>query len=242
VQSVILYKFSLIFPVIPIWPSGSVPCLVLNLWKTSIYHTSQPVLPSSGAAGTFHYQPGSKNICTSRSVAIAKAKFAPILIFGLFFLATGIWHGAAWNFIAWGLFHGFFIFVERLGFKAKVLDKIKPLGHILTLLIVIVGWVLFRADGLKNALSYLKVMFLGQSPTVPLQLYTVPWHRTIITLIIAILLSGIIQIIFGKLKRTKRIQIKYVSYLQPIVLTVLFLLCIMSIISNTYSSFIYFRF
>ena len=171
-----------------------------------------------------------------------KGKTRTYINLWIVFLATGIWHGAAWNFIAWGLFHGFFIFIERLGLKAKVLDKIKPLGWLITMLVVIVGWVLFRADGLKNALAYLKVMFFGQNPEIPVQLYSIPWHRTILTFIIAILLSGIMQMLFNRLKKKEVIQDKYEHFLQPVCLAVLFAVCIMSIVSNTYSSFIYFRF
>ena len=171
-----------------------------------------------------------------------KGKLRTYINLWIVFIATGIWHGAAWNFVVWGLFHGFFIFIERLGLKTKILDRFKPLGHIFTLLIITIGWVLFRADGLKNALGYLKVMFFGQNPDIPLQLYTIPWHRTILTIVIAILLSGIIQYIFSKFKYKKTIQTKYEHFLQPICLALLFALCIMSIVSNTYSSFIYFRF
>ena len=165
------------------------------------------------------------------------------------FILTGIWHGAAWNFVVWGLFHGFFIFVERLGFK-KVLDKLKILNHFYTLLVVLVSWVIFRADGLGQGLKYLKVMFFGAPEgTIPIQTYSVVNHRFIITIIFAILLSGILQVILTRTSESKKYGKKYqkfslvcTRYVEPFVLIGLFALCIMATVSNTYSSFIYFRF
>lgn len=81
--------------------------------------------------------------------------------FNLFmiFLLTGIWHGAAWQFIVWGLFHGAFMLIERIGFS-KVLKKLpNVVCHIYTLVVVLVAWVFFRADNLTIALQYIKTMF-----------------------------------------------------------------------------------
>ena len=82
--------------------------------------------------------------------------------FNLFivFLATGIWHGAAWNFIIWGLWHGLFIIIERFIRNKTWYKKIPSLvKYFITMIIVVVGWVLFRADSLKEALEYLSIMF-----------------------------------------------------------------------------------
>jgi alginate O-acetyltransferase complex protein AlgI len=81
------------------------------------------------------------------------------------FLLTGLWHGAAWNFIAWGLFHGLFLLVERFGL-ARLLDAApRAIGHAYALLVVLVGWVLFRAESLPHAIGYLGAMLdpSGQS-------------------------------------------------------------------------------
>lgn len=178
-----------------------------------------------------------------------KGKVRTYINLWIVFLATGIWHGAAWNFVVWGIFHGLFIFIERLGLK-KLLDKLYVLNHVYTLLVVIVGWVIFRAPSLKYALSYLKVMFFGTSPDlVPRQLYTVFNHRAALMLIIGILLCGIVQAILKRISESKKFGKKYlkvssfcVKYVEPFMLLALFALCIMATVSNTYSSFIYFRF
>ncbi len=75
------------------------------------------------------------------------------------FACTGIWHGAAWNFLIWGLYHGFFLIIERIGF-GNVLKKLPAfVGRIYTLFVVLFGWILFRADNLTAALKYADAMF-----------------------------------------------------------------------------------
>ncbi|MBJ6949612.1 hypothetical protein JG666_20335, partial [Vibrio cholerae] len=72
---------------------------------------------------------------------------------------TGLWHGASWTFIAWGLYYGFIISIEKAGFE-KILNKLwKPLQHAYVLLIVMIGWVFFRADNFAYSFQYLKAMF-----------------------------------------------------------------------------------
>ena len=74
------------------------------------------------------------------------------------FTLCGLWHGASWSFLVWGLFHGTFLVIERMGFN-RVLEKLwAPLSHVYALLAVLVGWVLFRSDTLGYALGYLEVM------------------------------------------------------------------------------------
>ena len=75
------------------------------------------------------------------------------------FVLTGLWHGASYNFIAWGLFYAVFIIVERLGW-GRVLQRLpRAIRHIYTMGIVVIGWVFFRAEGLRAAIAYLKGMF-----------------------------------------------------------------------------------
>ena len=75
------------------------------------------------------------------------------------FFISGFWHGAAWTFIVWGLYHGFFLILDRLGMK-KVLDKIGKLPAIIaTFFVAMVGWIFFRADNLTYAFAYLRRMF-----------------------------------------------------------------------------------
>ena len=79
------------------------------------------------------------------------------------FLLCGLWHGAAWNFVVWGVYHGVGLVVERAGFGKLVTKLPKPLANAYLLLFVIVGWVFFRAPDLGYAAAYLGNMF-GGSP------------------------------------------------------------------------------
>lgn len=74
------------------------------------------------------------------------------------FLLTGVWHGAAWTFVVWGLFHGGFLLVERFGLGRVLAASPRVVGHAYALLVVMVGWVLFRAEDLPHALGYLQAM------------------------------------------------------------------------------------
>lgn len=81
----------------------------------------------------------------------------------LVFLISGFWHGAAWNFVAWGAFHGFFLILDRL-FLLKFYKAIgKYPSIVITFIITLVGWVLFRADSLGYALGYIGRMFAFSS-------------------------------------------------------------------------------
>ena len=74
-------------------------------------------------------------------------------------LLTGLWHGAAWNFVAWGLYYGVILIFEKYFFH-RVLDKLpEVLRHIYSLVLVMVGWVLFFSPSFAGALEYLKLMF-----------------------------------------------------------------------------------
>jgi alginate O-acetyltransferase complex protein AlgI len=78
----------------------------------------------------------------------------------LVFLASGLWHGASWNFVLWGAYHGFFLVLER-GFLLKVYKKIgKTLSIFITFFIVVIGWVFFRVEKITDALLYLRKLFV----------------------------------------------------------------------------------
>ena len=91
-------------------------------------------------------------------------KLRLILNLLIVWLLTGIWHGASWNFILWGLYYFVFLVMEKLFFINKFNNsKLKSfisntLGRIYSLLVVIFGWVLFRATTLTSAISYIKTM------------------------------------------------------------------------------------
>lgn len=74
------------------------------------------------------------------------------------FVTCGLWHGASWNFVAWGLFHGLFISLERTAFGRLVDRAPRPLRHAYLLLVVMVGWVLFRCEDLSYGFAYVRAL------------------------------------------------------------------------------------
>ena len=83
------------------------------------------------------------------------------------FVLCGFWHGAAWTFLAWGLYHGALLAAERAGLGAFVASLWRPLRHLYLLVLVVIGWVFFRADTIGQALHFLAAM-AGLSPGDPL--------------------------------------------------------------------------
>ncbi len=77
-------------------------------------------------------------------------------LFIIFFL-TGLWHGAEWTFIIWGLYHGFFLIIERSGFD-RIVTKLK-VGHVYTIFVVMIGWVFFRSESISYSYSFIKMLF-----------------------------------------------------------------------------------
>lgn len=81
----------------------------------------------------------------------------------LVFILTGFWHGATWSFIFWGIFHGSFLIIERLGF-GKILNRIpKIFGWAYMMIVVLIGWVFFRIENFSDALSYVEKLFYDGS-------------------------------------------------------------------------------
>ena len=102
------------------------------------------------------------------------------------FFLCGLWHGASWTFIAWGLFHGAFLILERIGL-ARSLERHRVLRHIYVPLIFTIGWVLFRATSWHGATEYLARMAFvgGNSGLYTARLYLNP-------LLITVILAGIL--------------------------------------------------
>lgn len=158
------------------------------------------------------------------------------------YFCTGFWHGASWNFIVWGMFHGIFQLLERGKFGAWLKkDSVKVFGHIYTMLVVIIGWVFFRAETLQKAVKYLDAMFRFNASGI----FTAGKYLNsymIMILMLAVLCCGILQKLF------KNIYGHTVCNPEEVTLwDVLCCICIMMIsgiliICDTYNPFIYFQF
>ena len=155
-------------------------------------------------------------------------------------LLTGLWHGASWNFVVWGLYYGFILFMEKI-ILHKVLSKTpKFIKHIYTMLLVMIGWVLFGSVDLTSALEYLKVMF-GLSGNALVDNSAIYYLYTNIKLLIILTLCStpIVSIIFRQIiKKGKSVGILFAVSINIIII----LISIAYLVNETYNPFLYFRF
>ena len=158
---------------------------------------------------------------------------------GIVFLLTGVWHGASWNFVFWGLWNGFFIILEKMTGWHNETDKVpvKILKHIYTIFVFVLGWVMFRADNMTYAWTYLKNMF-GLVPVHDIT-YTMMYYVDNVEIVT--LLAGILcaMPIF---KNMIYVENKAAKLAVNVWLMVLFILSSAAIAASTYNPFIYFRF
>ncbi|MDY4604549.1 MAG: MBOAT family O-acyltransferase [Clostridium tertium] len=156
------------------------------------------------------------------------------------FLVTGLWHGASWNFVIWGLWHGLFMIIERL-IRDKAWYKKIPLiiKIFITLFIVIIGWVLFKATTLKEGLRYLSIMFgLVNFSNITFEFTYFISRKFILLIIIGIIASTPIpKNIFNRYKGIKAFEL-----IKTILIILLFIVSIIFMVNSTYSPFIYFQF
>lgn len=154
------------------------------------------------------------------------------------FICTGLWHGASWNFLFWGLWHGFFIIIERL-FSKKTFKFPSFFNWLYTISIVVIGWVFFRIETLKDVFLYLKALIVPMdSPLFDLSYYINGYTGLI--LILCCLFSGNFRQLF--MKKTHVVNMEKYYVIEDVVLIVLFIMCVLNIMSATYNPFIYFRF
>lgn len=154
-------------------------------------------------------------------------------------MLTGLWHGAALNFVVWGLFFAVFLVIEKKGLL-KILEKSKVLSHVYVMLLVILGFVIFNADSMSVAVSDIVSMFGGAS--LPL---TSPEFFYQLSNYGAFFILGIIgatplcKWVITKLKESGSVA---VNILEPFVLLGLLILITAFLVDGSYNPFLYFRF
>jgi len=157
------------------------------------------------------------------------------------FLISGLWHGAAWNFVVWGAFHGLFLILDRMFFIRFTQAIGKYPSIIITYFITLIGWVLFRAESLDFAFGYIGRMFAFDS--IPTEIW---FDAEFNTMILAGALFGFIAA-FGRIEQQWMNLLEKpknnVKTLLMILIAVFFTaICIGAITSSSFNPFIYFRF
>lgn len=151
-------------------------------------------------------------------------------------LLTGFWHGAEWNFILWGIYFAFILIIEKL-FLYKILEKSpKIISHIYSIILILVGWVLFEFSNTSDILNYLNTMFIYKGDLISnIGLYAI--SSNYIFIIIGMILSTPLpKMLFDKVENGK---LKYVNI---IILMFVFIIAVAFLVDSTYNPFLYFRF
>ncbi len=160
------------------------------------------------------------------------------------FLLCGLWHGASWTFVVWGVFHGLLLVTERAGW-GRVLARLPPAAqHLQTLLWVMVGWVFFRAPSVGHALLFLRALVGGSAGVAPLEAVSMVTPAVVLALTAGIIGSTpVVAELAGRWRATTGERGAPVWTLaRECALVGLLLLSTMQVASGTYNPFIYFRF
>lgn len=163
-------------------------------------------------------------------------------LFTVWFL-TGLWHGAGWSFIAWGMFYFVILLFEKI---TKLPEKLGPFAHVYALLIIMIGWVLFRAETLSKALQHLKYMagmntslldtnfwyYLGNAKSVPF-----------IAMLCCLPITRWIRDSFlPKHNLTQSPLAAALNIGRSVIMVVVFVLSLLVSVNSSYNPFIYFNF
>jgi len=157
-------------------------------------------------------------------------------------ILVGLWHGANWTFLFWGIYHGVFLIIERItGMRDLSQEKYNIIRRLITMLIVIVGWVLFRSQDISQAISFLGAMFTLTDWPLSYELSRALNYRNVLFLLIALpvfFLPGDFSII--KLLINKKDPIPVLA--GALMILVLLPYCAALIVGGASSPFIYYRF
>lgn len=161
----------------------------------------------------------------------------------LVFAATGLWHGASWSFVGWGLYNAFFVIVERMGLRKRVLDRFAAVGHIYGILTFVVGWVFFRVESLGQGLQMVKRMFLpwlytGADP----QLAALVPAQAVLVCFLAVLGAGVLQKLSERGRGAALAARWRNSFPEAVFLACVLFLSFVLTAGSSYNAFIYTRF
>ncbi|MFN6040166.1 MAG: MBOAT family O-acyltransferase, partial [Bacteroidota bacterium] len=174
-------------------------------------------------------------------VGVLRTYFNLIFVFFL----TGFWHGASWNMIVWGLFHGFFLILERVGLE-KLLKRLPVINNLYTLFVIVIAWVFFRASDFEYAIQFIGRMFgitegLSQGSLGVLSFLNREFN---LILVIGLILAFRIPQFFGekiKLKSYYNLS-KIMNSTHYVLLFVLLFVCTFYLVKQEHNPFIYFQF
>ena len=158
------------------------------------------------------------------------------------FIACGLWHGASWTFVAWGLFHGLFIALERTCFGTLIEGLPSALRHAYLILVVMFGWVLFRCDTLAQALAYAGRMVTLQDSDFRSVGEYLTADRSLVMGVGIVLCTPIVPWLRSRLEALSGVRAVLAETAWLSGLMALFFLSVASLAAGNFNPFIYFRF
>lgn len=160
-------------------------------------------------------------------------------IFNIFVVwsLTGLWHGAAWNFIAWGMFYGVLLILEKYVLK-NILERVPVIfRHIGTLIVVMIGWVFFSSENMTQATDFIGALIgFGNGSFIDSQAMYLLSENAFPIFAMSLSAVGVFEMI------STREETRVYKALKCVVYLVIFILCITFLVSETYNPFLYFRF
>ncbi len=165
-------------------------------------------------------------------------KYRNILIV---WLTTGLWHGASWNFVVWGLYFAIVLIIEK-AFLLKILDKHKIMGHIYTLFLILISFIIFNLTNVPDIFIFIKNMF-GFSDLSFSNIETIYYLRNYLGVIIiaAIMSTPLLRITKKRITVNKTIT-KIISIIEPFIYILLLVITTAYIVDESFNPFLYFRF
>lgn len=159
-------------------------------------------------------------------------------------MLTGIWHGAGWNFLVWGLWFAFWLIMEKLWIRKLQEHFPKESGHIYTLLIVIIGWVLFEVSSLKEGVRYLSAMFgINGAGLYDRESLFMGLEYLVLFVIAVVACTPIAQKLGNKMSQSVTgYGLAIYRILEKVLPALLLIMSLAYIVDATYNPFLYFRF
>ena len=171
-----------------------------------------------------------------------EGKYKQIRNILIVWLLTGIWHGANWTFLIWGLLFGIILIIEKIWLN-KFMEKLPSfIRRIYVLFIVMILFIIFNSDNMSVALTNIKGLF-GMNGEAFVNDYTLHYLKSYLPVLIIALLGStpFIKILIDKLRKNKYVN-NIINILEPILIVVILVVVTSYLIDNSYNPFLYFRF
>lgn len=158
-------------------------------------------------------------------------------------MLTGLWHGASWNFVVWGIYYGFLLLIEKFFLKKSIDNAPAIISHVYCMLAVIIGWVLFASRDIESAAAYLGVMSGASGNVLVDNAFIYYLKSNAVMLVISLLFStGIFREIFEPEDISDKIRTRASHSAAVILHAFILFMSTAYLVTETYNPFLYFRF